>query len=196
MTISLAKGQPLDLTKNNPSLKKITLGLGWDPSLGGADCDLDASAFLLNATGKVSPDENFVFYNNLISNCKSVKHHGDNKTGGGAGDDEQITVDLTQVPAHIDKIVFVVTIHEAAQRGQSFGLVRNAFIRVFDTDTQAELGKVDLTEDSSVARAVIFGEIYRRDGEWRFKATGETVYDNGLPGDLKSLAQSYGLDIG
>jgi len=177
-SISLVKGQKIDLSKDAPSLTKASLGLGWDTnSSGGAAFDLDASAFMLGANGKITNEKDFVYFKNLLSGCQSVKHTGDNLTGAGDGDDEVINVELDKVPAAIEQIVFVVNIYQAAERGQNFGQVKNAFIRLFDTNTKQEVLKYDLSEDFSTATGVLFGRLYRHNGVWKFEASG--VGENG-----------------
>ena len=192
MAISLQKGQKVDLTKGNPSLKKILIGLGWDTNKydGGHDFDLDAAAFLLGANGKVNSDDDFVFYNNLKHKSGSVEHMGDNLTGAGEGDDEEIKVDLSKVPANVDKIDFTVTIYDADARKQKFGQVENAYIRVVDDETGKELIRYDLGEDFSVETAVVVGEIYRNKGEWKFNAIG-----SGWSGGLAALGRNYGVNV-
>lgn len=192
MAISLQKGQKVDLTKGNPNLSKIVVGLGWDTNKydGGADFDLDAAAFLLGANGKVLRDEDFVFYNNLKHDSGSVLHMGDNLTGEGEGDDEQIKVDLSKVPSNIEKISFTVTIHEADSRHQNFGQVSNAFIRIVDETTNREIIRYDLGEDFSVETAVVVGELYRRGGEWKFNAIG-----SGFKGGLEALGRNFGVNV-
>lgn len=189
MALSLTKGGNLSLTKEAPGMTKVLVGLGWDArSTDGTEFDLDASAFLLKADGKVRADSDFIFYNQLKSVDGSVEHTGDNRTGEGDGDDEAIKVDLSKIPADIDKIMFTVTIHEAEARRQSFGQVRNAFIRIVNQDTNVEVGRYDLDEDASTETAVIFGELYRHGTEWKFRAVGQ-----GFKGGLKPLAESFGL---
>ncbi|SOB49213.1 TerD family protein [Pseudomonas lundensis] len=189
MALSLTKGGNLSLTKEAPGMTKVLVGLGWDArSTDGQDFDLDASAFLLKADGKVRADSDFIFYNQLKSVDGSVEHTGDNRTGKGDGDDEAIKVDLSKIPADIHKIAFTVTIHEAEARRQSFGQVRNAFIRIVNQDTNVEVGRYDLDEDASTETAVIFGELYRHGTEWKFRAVGQ-----GFNGGLKPLAESFGL---
>ncbi|MBM1188493.1 MULTISPECIES: TerD family protein [Pseudomonas] len=189
MALSLSKGGNLSLTKEAPGMTKVLVGLGWDArSTDGQDFDLDASAFLLKADGKVRADSDFIFYNQLKSVDGSVEHTGDNRTGEGDGDDEAIKVDLSKVPAEIDKIAFTVTIHEAEARRQSFGQVRNAFIRIVNQDTNVEVGRYDLAEDASTETAMIFAELYRHGTEWKFRAVGQ-----GFKGGLKPLAESFGL---
>ena len=189
MALSLSKGGNLSLSKEAPGMTKVLVGLGWDArSTDGQDFDLDASAFLLKADGKVRADSDFIFYNQLKSVDGSVEHTGDNRTGEGDGDDEAIKVDLSKVPADIDRIAFTVTIHEADARKQNFGQVRNAFIRIVNQDTNVEVGRYDLDEDASTETAVIFGELYRHGTEWKFRAVGQ-----GFNGGLKPLAESFGL---
>ena len=189
MALSLTKGGNLSLTKEAPGMTKVLVGLGWDArSTDGQDFDLDASAFLLKADGKVRADSDFIFYNQLKSVDGSVEHTGDNRTGAGDGDDEAIKVDLSKVPADIDKIAFTVTIHEAETRRQSFGQVRNAFIRIVNQDSNVEVARYDLAEDASTETAMIFAELYRHGTEWKFRAVGQ-----GFNGGLKPLAESYGL---
>ena len=192
MAVSLRKGQKVDLTKGNPGLKKILIGLGWDTNKydGGFDFDLDAAAFLLGANGKVNSDEDFVFYNNLKHKSGAVEHMGDNLTGEGEGDDEEIKVDLEKVPANVEKIDFTVTIYDADVRRQTFGQVSNAYIRVVDDLTQQELIRYDLGEDFSVETAVVVGEIYRHNGEWKFNAIG-----SGWSGGLAALGRNYGVNV-
>ena len=192
MAVSLRKGQKVDLTKTNPSLKKILVGLGWDTNKydGGFDFDLDAAAFLLADTGKVTGDEDFVFYNNLKHQSGSVEHMGDNLTGAGEGDDEEIKVDLEKVPANISKIDFTVTIYEAEKRNQTFGQVSNAYIRVVDDTTGEEIIRYDLGEDFSVETAVVVGELYRHNGEWKFNAIG-----SGFSGGLAALGRNFGVNV-
>ena len=192
MAVSLKKGQKVDLTKGNPGLKEILVGLGWDTNRydGGAAFDLDSAACLLGANGKVTDDGDFVFYNNLKHSSGSVTHLGDNLTGAGEGDDEQIKVDLSKVPANIEKIDFTVTIHEAEQRKQSFGQVENAFIRVVNAATNEELIRYDLSEDFSIETAVVIGELYRHGGEWKFNAIG-----SGFGGGLAALGKNFGVNV-
>ena len=192
MAISLQKGQKVDLTKGNPSLKKLLIGLGWDTNKydGGHDFDLDAAAFLLGANGKVNSDDDFVFYNNLKHKSGAVEHMGDNLTGEGEGDDEEIKVDLDKVPANVDKIDFTVTIYDAESRRQTFGQVSNAYIRVVDDTNGREIIRYDLGEDFSVETAVVVGEIYRNKGEWKFNAIGA-----GWSGGLAALGRNYGVNV-
>lgn len=191
MGISLAKGGNVSLSKEAPGLSAVVIGLGWDVrTTTGADYDLDASALLLNASGKVASDAHFVFYNNLRSPDGSVEHTGDNLTGEGEGDDESINVNLAAVPADIDKIVFPVSIHEADQRGQSFGQVRNAFIRVVNQTGGQEIARYDLSEDASTETAMLFGELYRHGAEWKFRAVGQ-----GYASGLRGIAADYGVNV-
>ncbi|MGQ0845021.1 MAG: TerD family protein [Sporichthyaceae bacterium] len=192
MSVALTKGGNVSLTKLAPTMTAVTVGLGWDVrSTTGTDFDLDASAILLGADGKVSGDKNFVFFNNLTSPDGSVEHTGDNLTGEGEGDDEQIKVNLAGVAADIDKIVFPVSIYDGAARSQSFGQVRNAFIRVVNQADNAELARYDLTEDASTETAMVFGELYRSSGEWKFRAVGQ-----GYASGLKGIAQDFGVNVG
>ena len=190
MAISLQKGGNVNLSKEAPGLTKVVIGLGWDPrSTDGAAFDLDGSAFMLKADGKVRGDSDFIFYNNLKSTDGSLVHNGDNTTGQGDGDDETLTVDLSRVPAEIDRLSFCVTIHEAEQRKQNFGMIGKAFIRCLNANGNAELARYDLSEDSSVETAMIFGELYRAGAEWKFKAVGQ-----GFKGGLGPLARSFGVN--
>jgi tellurium resistance protein TerD len=190
MAISLSKGGNVSLSKEAPGIKKILVGLGWEArSTDGAAFDLDASAFLVKSDGKVRNDSDFIFYNNLKSSDGSVEHMGDNRTGAGDGDDEVVKVDLEKVPTEIDKIAFTVTIHEGEARRQNFGGVQNAYIRVVNQDGDKEIARYDLSEDASVETAMIFGEVYRNAGEWKFKAIGQ-----GFKGGLGPLARNYGAD--
>jgi len=192
VSISLAKGGNVSLTKIAPSLTKVAMGLGWDVrTTTGADFDLDASALICGPDGKVLDDRHFVFYNNLTSPDGSVEHTGDNLTGAGEGDDEVINVNVSAVPAGVDRVVFAVSIYEAGTRGQSFGQVVNAFIRVVDATTGSELARYDLSEDASTETAMIFGELYRHNGEWKFRAIGQG-YASGLAG----IAKDYGVNVG
>ena len=190
MAISLQKGGNVNLNKEAPGLKKLLVGLGWDPrATDGKEFDLDGSVFLLNTTGKARSDADFIFYNNLKSADGSVAHSGDNRSGQGDGDDETVTIDLDKVPADVDKISVCVTIHDAAARNQNFGMVSKAFIRCINGGDNKEIARFDLSEDSSVETAMIFGEIYRAGAEWKFKAIGQ-----GFAGGLAPLARSFGID--
>ncbi len=192
MAVSLSKGQKVDLTKGNPGLSKLIVGLGWDTNKydGGSDFDLDASAFLCGDNGKVLSDSDFVFYGNLKHSSASVEHTGDNLTGEGDGDDEVIKVDLSKVPANISKISFTVTIYEADTRRQNFGQVSNAYIRIVDETTGSEIIRYDLGEDFSIETAVVVGEIYRNNGEWKFNAIG-----SGFQGGLRALCLNFGVNV-
>lgn len=190
MVVSLAKGQRVSLEKVAPGLTEVFVGLGWDTKVtdGGYDYDLDASLFLLGSNEKLISDNHFVFYNNLTSPDpdKSVEHTGDNLTGDGDGDDEVININLAKIPSDVQKIVVVVTIHEAEQRGQNFGQVDNAYVRIVDAKTNSEAARFDLTEDCSIETAMIMAEIYRKNGEWRVNAVGA-----GYQGGLQALLDRY-----
>lgn len=192
MPINLSKGQKVDLTKGNPGLKSVMVGLGWDVNAfdSGADFDLDAAAFMLGADGKCPTEKEFVFYGNLTHVSDAVKHMGDNLTGEGDGDDEQICVDLSKIPANISKIAFTVTIYDAETRRQNFGQVSNAFIRIVDESTGIELIRYDLGEDFSIETAVVVGEMYKHGNEWKFNAIG-----SGFQGGLAALCGHYGIDV-
>ncbi|MDR1246814.1 MAG: TerD family protein [Clostridiales Family XIII bacterium] len=191
MAVSLAKGQKVDLTKTNPGLTNIIVGLGWDVNKydGGSDFDLDTAAFLLGESGKTGSDKDFVFYNNPKHPSESVIHQGDNRTGVGEGDDEQIKIDLSKVPAEVQKIDFTVTINEADTRNQNFGQVSNAYIRILDEAKNEELIRYDLGEDYSVETAVVVAELYRNGAEWKFNAIG-----SGFQGGLAALCANFGID--
>jgi tellurium resistance protein TerD len=191
MAITLNKGGNISLSKTDPSLTKLIIGLGWDTrATDGQDFDLDASAFLTNAAGKTRGDGDFIFYNNL-STPDGVTHTGDNRTGAGDGDDEQIKIDLTKLPADVNSVFITVTIHDAEARRQNFGQVRNAFARVVNETTNAEVARYDLGEDFSTETAVIFCEVYRNAAEWKFRAVGQ-----GFAGGLNALVRHYGLNAG
>ncbi len=192
MAISLQKGQKVDLTKTNPSLKKIMVGLGWDVNKydGGADFDLDTAAFLLSDAGKVVSDKDFIFYNNTTHPSGAVTHMGDNLTGEGDGDDEQIKIELANVPSEVVKIDFTVTIHDAETRKQNFGQVSNSYIRVCNEETGEELIRYDLGEDFSIETAVVVAELYRNGSEWKFNAIG-----SGFQGGLAALCKNFGINI-
>ena len=192
MPISLQKGQKVSLTKGNPGLSKVVVGLGWDVNQfdTGGDFDLDAAAFLLTDSGKVSKSEDFVFYGNLKHPSGCAQHMGDNLTGAGDGDDEQIKITLSSVPAEITKIAFTVTIYEAEQRRQNFGQVNNAFIRIYNEETGEEMVRYDLGEDFSIETAAVFGELYKNGSEWKFNAIG-----SGYQGGLAALCASFGVDV-
>lgn len=191
MAVSLSKGGNVSLSKEAPGLKKVLVGLGWDArATDGGDFDLDASAFMLNASGKVRSDVDFIFYNNLKSKDGSLEHTGDNSTGAGDGDDEAIRIDLTKVPADVQRIAICVTIHEADTRRQNFGMVSNAFVRIVNNDSDKEIARYDLAEDASTETAMIFAEVYRHGGDWKFKAIGQ-----GFAGGLGPLARNYGVNV-
>lgn len=191
MAVSLTKGGNVSLSRVSPQLKKILLGLGWDArSTDGEDFDLDASAFILNEHGKVRGDDDFIFYNNLMSKCQSVQHMGDNRTGAGEGDDEAIIVDLEKVPADVNRLAITVTIHDAESRKQNFGQVADAFMRIVNVDNDIELARFDLSEDYSTETAMIFGEVYRHNGEWKFKAVGQ-----GFSGGLEAVCKNFGVQL-
>ncbi len=192
MPINLTKGQKVDLTKDNPNLTKIIVGLGWDVNAfdSGVAFDLDACAFMVGANGKCPTENEFIFYGNLTHSSQSVKHMGDNRTGEGEGDDEQIEIDLTKIPANIDKIAFTVTIYEADERRQNFGQVSNSYIHIQDIITGTDLIRYDLGEDFSIETAIVVGELYRYNGQWKFNAIG-----SGFQGGLAALCGHYGIEV-
>jgi tellurium resistance protein TerD len=191
MPVSLSKGGNVSLSKEAPGLKTVRVGLGWDPrATDGAGFDLDASVFLQTDTGKIRSDADFIFYNNKTSADGSVVHQGDNTTGQGEGDDEQVVVSLDRLPADVQKLSFAVTIHDAEARRQNFGMVSNSFIRVVNEDGGTEIARFDLSEDASTETAMIFGELYRSGAEWKFKAIGQ-----GFNGGLGPLARNFGVNI-
>ncbi|MDE6679567.1 MAG: TerD family protein [Ruminococcus sp.] len=191
MPINLSKGQKIDLTKTNPGLKNIMVGLGWDVNVfdSGSAFDLDAAAFMAGANGRCPKDTDFIFYGNLKHSSGAVEHMGDNLTGEGEGDDEQIKIELSKIPENIEKIAFTVTIYDADNRRQNFGQVSNAFIRIVNIDTNEELIRYDLGEDFSIETAVVVGELYKHNGEWKFNAIG-----SGFQGGLSALCGHYGID--
>lgn len=193
MAVSLSKGQKVDLTKTNPGMTKVVVGLGWDVNKydGGNDFDLDSSVFLLGENGKVASESDFVFYNNTTGGGGSVVHTGDNRTGEGAGDDEQVKVNLANVPANVQRISFTITIHDGEARNQNFGQVSNAYVRILNEDSGEELIRYDLGEDFSIETALVVGELYRHNGEWKFSAIG-----SGYQGGLAALAKDFGLQVG
>ena len=193
MPVNLKKGQKVSLTKDNPGLQHVVVGLGWDVNNydTGGDFDLDAAAFLLGDSGRVASSDDFVFYGNLKHTSGAVEHLGDNLTGAGDGDDEQIKVDLTKVPDPVARIAFTATIYEAEERRQNFGMVSNAFIRIYNEASGEELLRYDLGEDFSIETAVVFGELYKNNGEWKFNAIG-----SGYQGGLAALCANYGVDVG
>jgi tellurium resistance protein TerD len=190
MGVSLSKGGNVSLSKAAPSMKNVLIGLGWEArATDGQDFDLDASAFLLTESGKVRGDADFIFYNNLKSTDGSVEHTGDNRTGAGDGDDEALKISLDKVPSEVQKIAFTVTIHDADARKQNFGMVSGAFIRLVNNDNDIEVARYDLTEDASTETAMVFGELYRHNGEWKFRAVGQ-----GYAGGLKAMCGQYGIN--
>lgn len=192
MAVSLSKGSNVSLSKEVLGLNIIDVGLGWDARVtDGTAFDLDASAFLLGGNGKVRSDSDFIFYNNTTSVDGTVVHRGDNRSGAGEGDDELISIELTKVAADIQRVAIAVTIHEATVRKQNFGQVSNAYIRVVSKTDGKEVARYDLSEDFSVETAVIFGEVYRHNNEWKFKAIGQ-----GFSGGLEPLARNFGVNIG
>lgn len=192
MAISLTKGQNVSLSKTDPNLKNVLVGLGWDTrSTDGQDFDLDTSVFMATENGKVPSDRHFIFYNQLVSPCGGVEHTGDNLTGDGDGDDESMIVQLDKVESNIKSLFITVTIHDAEARRQNFGQVSNAFVRIVNNDTSEEIVRFDLSEDYSTETAMVFGEIYRHNGEWKFRAIGQ-----GYTGGLYSLCQQYGVNVG
>lgn len=192
MPINLSKGQKVDLTKGNPGLKKIMVGLGWDANAfdSGGAFDLDAAVFMQDESGRCPSDKDFVFYGNLVHESQSVQHMGDNLTGDGDGDDEQIMIDLSMIPANISKIAFTVTIYDSETRRQNFGQVSNSYIRIVDESSNTELIRYDLGEDFSIETAVVVGELYRHGGEWKFNAVG-----SGFQGGLAALCAHFGIDV-
>jgi len=191
MAVSLVKGGNVSLKKLDPGIKNALIGLGWDArATDGAGFDLDASIFMLGSNDKVRSDADFIFYNNKTSSDGSVEHSGDNLTGAGEGDDEQVYIQLTNVPADVQKVIFAATIHEAETRRQNFGMVSNAFIRIVNQETEQEIVRFDLSEDASIETAMVFGELYRRRGDWKFRAV-----EQGYQGGLGPLASSYGVNV-
>lgn len=191
MAVSLAKGGNVSLSQSAPGLKKILIGLGWEArSTDGQDFDLDASIFLLRDNGKVRNDDDFIFYNNLISKCKSVQHTGDNRTGDGDGDDEALIVELDNVPPEIHRLAITVTIFDAESTKQNFGQVQDAFMRIVNLENNVEIARFDLSEDYSTETAMIFGEIYRNGVDWKFKAVGQ-----GFSGGLEAMCHNYGVQV-
>ena len=192
MAVSLSKGGNVSLSKEAPGLTAVTVGLGWDSRVtDGAAFDLDASVFICGEDGKVRNDTDFVFYNNKLGANGAVEHQGDNRTGDGAGDDEAVKVDLSKLPTDVKKLVFAVTIHDSDTRAQNFGQVGNAYIRVLNSAGGAELARYDLSEVYSTETALVFGELYRHNAEWKFKAVGA-----GFAGGLGPLAASHGVNLG
>ncbi|OAT33226.1 TerD family protein [Proteus myxofaciens] len=191
MTVSLVKGGNVSLTKEAPTMTVAMIGLGWDARVtDGAEFDLDASVFMVGEDGKVLSDASFIFFNNKLSACGGVEHQGDNRTGEGDGDDEQVKITLSKIPTDVKKLVFAVTIYEAENRKQNFGMVSNSFMRVYNNDNETEIARFDLSEDASTETAMIFGELYRHGTEWKFKAVGQ-----GFSGGLAALAKQHGVNI-
>lgn len=192
MPVSLQKGQKVSLTKGNPGLKNVIVGIGWDVNAfdTGGDFDLDSAAFLLSDNGKITNQNDFIFYGNLVHPSGGVQHMGDNLTGAGDGDDEQIRIDLSKVPSNITKIAFTVTIYEAEARHQNFGQVSNAFVRIYNEANGEELLRYDLGEDFSIETAAVFGELYKHNDEWKFNAIG-----SGYQGGLAALCNNYGVEV-
>ena len=192
MPVNLQKGQKVSLSKSAPGLTKVVVGLGWDVNQfdTGGDFDLDAAAFLLGDSGKAASSSDFVFYGNLKHSSGGVEHLGDNLTGVGDGDDEQIRIDLSKLPEAVVRVAFTATIYDAEARRQNFGMVNNAFIRIYNEATGEELLRYDLGEDFSIETAVVFGELYRNNGEWKFNAIG-----SGYQGGLAALCANYGVDV-
>jgi tellurium resistance protein TerD len=191
MAVSLVKGGNVSLTKEAPTMNIAMAGLGWDARVtDGQAFDLDASVFMVGDDGKVLSDSCFIFFNNKLSACGSVEHQGDNRTGEGDGDDEQVKIDLGKIPAEAKKLVFAVTIYDAEARKQNFGMVSNSYMRIYNNDTGAEIARFDLSEDASTETAMVFGELYRHGTEWKFKAVGQ-----GFAGGLSALASQHGVNI-
>ncbi len=191
MGVNLSKGGNVSLTKQAPGLNAVVVGLGWDArTTDGQAFDLDASAIVCDADGRALSDQHFVFFNNRTSPEGAVAHSGDNLTGEGSGDDEQITVTLNSLPAQAGRVVFPVSIYAADTSGQTFGQVRNAFIRVVNSADNNELARYDLSEDASTETAMVFGELYRNNDEWKFRAVGQG-YSAGLAG----IARDFGVNV-
>lgn len=193
MPVNLQKGQKVSLSKENPGLNNVLVGIGWDVNRfdTGGDFDLDSAAFMLTDTGRVSSQDDFIFFGNLAHPSGSVRHMGDNLTGVGDGDDEQIRIELSKVPANISRIAFTVTIYDADSRHQNFGQVSNAYVRIMDESTGAELLRYDLGEDFSIETAAVFGELYKNGAEWKFNAIG-----SGYQGGLAALCNNFGVEVG
>ena len=193
MPVNLQKGQKVSLTKDNPGLNNVVVGIGWDINRfdTGGDFDLDSAAFMLTDAGRVSNQDDFIFFGNLTHPSGSVRHLGDTLTGAGDGDDEQIRIELSKVPANISRIAFTVTIYDAEQRRQNFGQVSNAYVRIFDESNGVELLRYDLGEDFSIETAAVFGELYKNGAEWKFNAIG-----SGYQGGLAALCNNYGVEVG
>lgn len=191
MAVSLTKGGNVSLSRAAPGLKRILLGLGWDArATAGDEFDLDATAFMLGENGKVRIEQDFIYYRQLVSVCGSVEHTGDNRSGSGDGDDEEIKIDLEKVPSLVKRIAICVTIDDAESRRQNFGQVNNAYMRIVDMDSDTEIARFDLTEDYSTETAMIFGEVYRHNGDWKFRAVGQ-----GFAGGLEAMCGQFGVDV-
>nr|WP_314264476.1 TerD family protein [uncultured Moellerella sp.] len=191
MAVSLVKGGNVSLTKEAPTMNVAMVGLGWDARVtDGSEFDLDASVFMVGEDGKVISDSGFIFFNNKLSACGSVEHQGDNRTGEGDGDDEQVKITLAKIPADVKKLVFAVTIYDAEKRTQNFGMVSNSYMRITNNDNSTEIARFDLSEDASTETAMVFGELYRHGAEWKFKAVGQ-----GFAGGLSALASQHGVNI-
>ncbi|WP_025119058.1 MULTISPECIES: TerD family protein [unclassified Serratia (in: enterobacteria)] len=191
MAVSLVKGGNVSLTKEAPTMNIAMAGLGWDARVtDGQGFDLDASVFMVGDDGKVLGDSSFIFFNNKKSACGSVEHQGDNRTGEGDGDDEQVKIELSKIPAEVKKLVFAVTIYDAEARKQNFGMVSNSYMRIYNNDNGTEIARFDLSEDASTETAMVFGELYRHGTEWKFKAVGQ-----GFAGGLSALASQHGVNI-
>ena len=191
MAVSLVKGGNVSLTKEAPTMNVAMVGLGWDARVtDGSEFDLDASVFMVGEDGKVISDSGFIFFNNKLSACGSVEHQGDNRTGEGDGDDEQVKITLAKIPADVKKLVFAVTIYDAEARKQNFGMVSNSYMRIANNDNSTEIARFDLSEDASTETAMVFGELYRHGAEWKFKAVGQ-----GFAGGLSALASQHGVNI-
>ncbi|WP_413300671.1 TerD family protein [Bacillus sp. 1P10SD] len=190
MGVTLSKGQKVDLTKSHPGLQNVVVGLGWNISQMGSNFDLDASAFLLGESGKVNSDQDFVFYNNPSGGNGSIIYSGDNRTGAGDQDDEQIRIDLNRVPAHIHRIAFTITIHDAQVKGQNFGQVSDSYVRIFNERTNEELIRFNLGRDFTVETAIVAAELYRHNGEWKFNAIA-----SGFQGGLAALCRNFGITV-
>ena len=191
MAVSLVKGGNVSLTKEAPTMTVAMVGLGWDARVtDGKEFDLDASLFMLSENDKVLSDSHFIFFNNTKSPCGSIELQGDNRTGEGDGDDEQIKINLSQIPDNVKKLIFSVTIYDAENRKQNFGMVSNSFIRVYDNDNGVEIARFDLSEDASTETAMVFGELYRHGSEWKFRAVGQ-----GFAGGLSAMASQYGVSV-
>jgi len=195
MSVNLQKGQKVDLTKGNAALRRVMVGLGWAESEKAQqkgqkeEYDLDAMVFLLDANGTIASKGDVVFFNNLTHSSGCVKHQGDDLVGGSGGDDEQVMIDLSRLPQHYDRLVVIVSIYKASEKGQHFGVISRAHIRLIDADTNKELCIFNLSENYSGATAMIFGELYRRQGEWKFGAVGQPLQQ----WSVAQLTEQYGL---